>query len=121
MQIRVGDEVEVISGAYRKERGKVKEIRRAAGKVVVEGVNLGYKHVKPSQKNQKGGRLSFEMPMAISKVMLVCPSCNKASRTGVRLQESGAKEGFCKKCGSTVRVIAPAPAKAGTAGAASQS
>lgn len=108
MQIRVGDEVEVISGAYRKDRGKVKKVLRSAGRIVVEGVNLGFKHQKPNQKNQKGGRISFEMPLEISKVMLVCPSCNKASRTGCKVQEDGTKAGYCKKCGSVVRVIAPA-------------
>jgi large subunit ribosomal protein L24 len=111
MHIRVDDTVEVISGDDRGTRAKVLKVDRAAGKLVVEGVNRVYKHMRRSQKNPQGGRLSKEMPVQLSNVQLVCPSCGKASRTGARLRDDGTKERYCKKCGSGIGVLAP-PRKA---------
>ncbi|HEY1066990.1 MAG TPA: 50S ribosomal protein L24 [Pirellulales bacterium] len=107
MHIRVDDQVEVISGGYKGTRGKVKAIDREAGKVIVEGVALIWKHVKPTQRNPKGGRLSREMPIPLSKVLLVCPSCGKASRTGARYLDDGTKERFCKKCNASDKRLSP--------------
>jgi large subunit ribosomal protein L24 len=107
MHIRTGDTVEVISGADRGARAKVLKLDRVAGKVVVEGVARVFKHVRPSQKNPQGGRLSKEMPIALSNVMLVCGSCNAASRTGVRHLDDGGKERYCKKCGSGQGQVSP--------------
>jgi large subunit ribosomal protein L24 len=108
MHIRVDDMVEVITGGDRGTRAKVLTVDRTAGKLVVEGVNRVYKHMRRSQRNPQGGRLSKEMPIQISNVMLVCPSCGKASRTGARLRDDGVKERYCKKCGAGVGVLAPA-------------
>ncbi|NLY01041.1 MAG: 50S ribosomal protein L24 [Rhodopirellula sp.] len=110
MLIRVKDTVEVIAGDDRKARGKVLRVNRATGRVVVEGVNRVFKHVRRSQRNPQGGRLSREMPIALSKVALVCNACNKATRAGARFLEDGSKERFCKKCGAGNGQIAPAKA-----------
>lgn len=107
MHIRVGDTVEVISGNDRGERGKVLKVDRAAGKLVVEGRNRVLKHVRRSQKNPQGGRLSKEMPIQLSNVLLVCPQCNAAARTGARAAPDGGKERFCKKCGGGIGTLAP--------------
>ncbi|MBL9125865.1 MAG: 50S ribosomal protein L24 [Planctomycetaceae bacterium] len=107
MHIRVNDVVEVRSGDDRGTRAKVLTVDRTAGKLVVEGVNRVYKHVKRSQKNPQGGRLSKEMPVQISNVLLVCRSCGKATRTGARVANDGAKERFCKKCGASLGTLAP--------------
>ncbi len=88
-------------------RGKVLKVLRGEGKLVVEGANRVYKHVRRSQKNLQGGRLSMEMPISISNVMLVCPSCGKPSRTGARFRPDGTKDRFCKKCNAAIGVIAP--------------
>ena len=80
---------------------------RDEGKVVVEGVNRVYKHVRRSQKNPQGGRLSKEMPISISNVLLVCTACGKPTRTGARLPADGTKERYCKKCEAAIGVIAP--------------
>ncbi len=111
MHIRVDDLVEVRTGDDRGRtsptRAKVLVVDRVAGKLVVEGVNRVYKHVRRSQKNPQGGRLSKEMPIQISNVLLVCRSCGKATRTGARLTKDGTKERFCKKCGAGLGAIAP--------------
>jgi large subunit ribosomal protein L24 len=100
MWIKVGDTVEVQAGDDRGVRGKVKEIDHDARKVTVEGVNRVYKHVRKSQRNPQGGRLSMEMPVQQANVAVVCGKCGKPSRMGARLLSDGSKERYCKKCGS---------------------
>ena len=107
MRIRNGDLVKVIAGADRGVRAKVLRVDRAAGKAVVEGVNRVYKHVQRSQKHPQGGRLSKEMPVAISNLLLVCPACKAAARTGARTAADGSKQRYCKKCGAEVGQLAP--------------
>ncbi|MEY4177801.1 MAG: hypothetical protein RLY70_1375 [Planctomycetota bacterium] len=108
MHIRKDDQVEVVRGDDRKKRGKVLSIDRENGTLVVEGVGRVYKHVKRTQKNPQGGRLSKEMAVRIANVRLVCEKCNKATRTGVRYSQDGAKEVFCKTCDAVVRTMSPA-------------
>jgi large subunit ribosomal protein L24 len=110
MHIRVHDTVQVITGDDAPVRARVLKVDHEAGKLVVEGVNRVYKHVRRSQRNPQGGRLSKEMPIQISNVLLVCPSCGKPTRTGARFLDDGSKERFCKKCGSGMGQIAPAHA-----------
>lgn len=111
MRLRVDDTVEVIAGDDRGTRAKVLKVLPDAGKVVVEGVNRVYKHVRRSQRNPQGGRLSKEMPVQISNVLLVCRSCGVATRTGARYLNDGSKERYCKKCGAANGQIAPARPK----------
>ena len=114
MWIRVDDTVEVITGDDRGTRGKVLRVNRRSGKVVVEHVNRVYKHVRRSQKNPQGGRLSIEMPLPLSNVLLVCEKCGAAVRTGARFLDDGSKERFCKKCGAGNGQIAPPKARHAT-------
>jgi large subunit ribosomal protein L24 len=107
MLIRVNDTVKVISGEDRGTRGKVLRVDRTGGKLVVEGVNRVYKHVRRSQKNPQGGRLSMEMPIQASNVLLVCAKCGAATRLGARYLPDGAKERYCKKCGAGNGQVAP--------------
>jgi len=102
MRLRRDDIVEVISGDDRGERGKVLRVDRQAGKVIVEGVNRVYKHVRRTQRNPQGGRLSKEMPIQASNVALVCSSCGQATRVGARATGDGGKERFCRKCSASL-------------------
>jgi large subunit ribosomal protein L24 len=106
MHIRVDDMVEVIRGEDRL-RGKVLKVLRDEGKILVEGVNRVYRHIRRSQKNLQGGRLSMEMPISISNVLLICTSCGQPTRTGARFRPDGTKERYCKKCKAGIGVIAP--------------
>lgn len=107
MNIKVDDMVEVISGDDAGVRGKVLSVNGETGKVVVEGVNRVYKHVRRSQKNPQGGRLSKEMPIQISKVMVVCPQTNKPTRVGYRYLDDGTKERFAKCSGVSLGAVSP--------------
>lgn len=107
MLIRINDMVQVIAGDDSGQRGKVLSVDRAAGKIVVEGVNRVYKHLRRSQKNPQGGRLSKEMPIPCANVMLICPQTNKLTRVGVRYLPDGSKERYSKRSGASMGLIAP--------------
>ena len=111
MWIKANDTVRVISGEDRGTTAKVIRVNRKAGKLVVEGVNRVYKHVKRSQKNPQGGRLSKEMPVFASNVLLVCEACGAATRVGVRFLPDGTKERYCKKCGAGNGHVSPPKAQ----------
>jgi large subunit ribosomal protein L24 len=113
VHVRKDDMVQVIAGDDA-EKGKAHKVLRVlpdVGKVVVEGINKVYKHVKPSQRSPQGGRLSKEMPIDASNVLLFCPTCRRGVRVGRRYEANGAKVRFCKKCGANLGAISKARAK----------
>jgi large subunit ribosomal protein L24 len=113
MWLKVNDLVQVMHGDDKGVKAKVVRIDHESNKVVVEGVNRVYKHVRKSQRNPQGGRLSLEMPINISNVAIICPKCGKPSRMGSRFLDDGSKERFCKKCTfSTGDVTLPKPRRA---------
>jgi large subunit ribosomal protein L24 len=105
MHLRKDDVVEVIAGDDKGTRGKVLRVMRAKNKVVVEGVNRVYRHLKPSRRNPQGGRLSKEMPVDASNVALVDPVQNKPTRVGVRYAPDGSKELYAKRSGTRIRLL----------------
>ncbi len=110
MSIKKDDLVVVITGDDA-EPGRARRVLRVLteeGKIVVEGVNRVYKHLKPSQRNQQGGRLSKEMPINVSNVMIYCPTCKSGVRMGRRYGDDGHKERYCKKCGVSLGVLSKA-------------
>jgi large subunit ribosomal protein L24 len=111
MHIRKDDQVVVITGDDKgPEPRKVLRALPKEGKIVVEGVNRVYKHLKPSAKNQQGGRLSKEMPIDASNVMLYNPSIRRGVRVGYRYTDDGRKERYCKVTGESLGVLGPAKA-----------
>ena len=111
MFIRKDDTVAILAGDDKGKRGKVLRILREEGKVLVEGINKVYKHLKPSKRNPQGGRLSKEMPVAVSNVALIDPQTNTPTRVGIRFAADGTKELYAKKSGVTIRQIAKPNAK----------
>ena len=89
VHVKTGDTVMVISGD---DKGK-------KGKVIVEGVNMVSKHVKPRRMGEAGGILKAEGAMYASKVQIICPRCKKPTRIGHKLNEDGTKSRTCAKCG----------------------
>ena len=102
MRLKKGDRVKVISGKDAGKEGKVLRFLRDRDLLVIEGVNMVTKHVKPSQKNPRSGIVKQEAPIYASKVMLVCPSCGAATRVGRGYLENGNKVRMCKACGEIV-------------------
>ena len=101
MNVKKNDTVVVLSGKDKGKKGKVLEAMPASGKVIVEGVNVATCHVKPRKQGEEGGIIRREIPMYVSKVMLVCPKCGKATRVGHKTVD-GKNVRTCKKCGETI-------------------
>ena len=86
-RIRKGDTVQVISGAAAGRTGKVMAVYPDTQRLLVEGINRVYKHLKPNRRNAQGGRLSKEMPISASNVLLYCSTCRRGVRSGKRYDE----------------------------------
>ena len=102
LKIRKGDRVRVLTG---KDRGKEGEVMRSLpreGRVIVDGVNVARKSQRPTRTTQQGGIIDKDMPIQVSNVALVCPSCGKPTRVGFKVDASGGKVRVCKKCGGEI-------------------
>ena len=99
MNIRKDDKVVVISGKDKGKEGKVLSANPKAGKVIVEGVNVASKHMKPKKQGEQGGIIKMETPIYACKVMVVCPKCGKPTRVAHKLVD-GKSVRVCKKCGA---------------------
>ena len=99
MFIKKNDKVVVISGKDKGKEGKVLSASPKAGKVIVEGVNVASKHMKPKKQGEQGGIIKMETPIYACKVMVVCPKCGKPTRVAHKL-DGDKKVRVCKKCGA---------------------
>lgn len=90
-RIRKDDIVEVISGDHKGQRGKVLRVIPDKDRVVVEGVNMVYRHMRRTQKNPQGARVQREAPLHLSKVMPIDPRSNKPTRVRFQVERDGAK------------------------------
>jgi large subunit ribosomal protein L24 len=97
MKIKKGDKVKVIKGKDRGREGTVERALPKERKVVVSGLNIYKKAVRPRQQSQKGGIVEITKPLPVENVMLICPHCGKPTRVGYKV-EKGEKSRFCKKC-----------------------
>ncbi len=101
MKLKKGDTVLIISG---KDKGRTAKILKSLvkeGKILVEGINLKKKHIKPKKEGEKGQVLSIAAPLDASDVKFICPKCGKATRLGYRINNDK-KNRICKKCQSEV-------------------
>lgn len=101
MKIKKNDTVKILSGKDRGKKGRVLRVLPKEKKVVVEGINLVTKHVRPKREREKGQRIKMAVPMYISKLMLICPRCHKAIRVGYKVLSDKRKKRFCRKCKNT--------------------
>ena len=99
--------VYVLSGKSRGKKGKVLTVEPADRKVIVEGVNMITKHVKPkpNQGFKEDGIIHQEAPIYVDKVMLICKNCGKPTKVGKKLLDNGTKARVCKKCGEVIDII----------------
>ncbi|MGB9661589.1 MAG: 50S ribosomal protein L24 [Moorellaceae bacterium] len=102
IHVRKGDTVVVITGKDKGKRGKVLRVIPSERRVVVEGVNIVKRHMRPTPKLQQGGIIEKEAPLDSSNVMLVCTKCDKPTRVGRRILPDGTKVRVCKKCGEVI-------------------
>jgi len=107
MHIKKGDQVIVLSGNYRGQKGRVLKVFPAKQRIIVEGINFIHRHTRPTQKNPQGGIIEKEGPIHVSNAMLVCPKCNTPTRTQNVVMGGEAKDGqrkarVCKNCGEMI-------------------
>ena len=102
MKIKKGDTVQVLSGNDKGKTGEVLKVMPKQEKLVVKGINIRKKHIKPRKQGEEGGIISKEFPIHMSKVNVVCPKCGKAVRIGFKF-ENDSKVRVCKSCGVTIK------------------
>ena len=108
MKVKKGDVVQVLSGKDRGKQGRVLEARPSERRVIVENLNIVKRHTRPRPlKNpsrmgqaqmQPGGVIDKPAPLPVSKVMIVCPTCKRATRVGYRVKESKGGELRVRVC-----------------------
>lgn len=101
MKIKVKDKVLVTAGKYKGKVSTVMRIYKKTNRITVEKVNVRTKHIKKTP-TQAGQKIKYEAPFNISKVMLICPNCNKVTRVGYKILKEGKKFRICMKCHESV-------------------
>lgn len=104
MKIKKNDMVFVRAGKDRGKTGKILRVYPEDKRVVVEGINLIVKHVRARRSGERGQRMYLPGRMPVAKVQLVCSSCGKTTRVGVRRQDDARQKSqrMCKKCNAAV-------------------
>lgn len=101
--VRRNDNVLVITGKDRGKRGRVLKVLPETNRLIVEGVNMIKRHMKPNpNRNVQGGVVSREAALHASNVQIVCPECGKPTRIGRRILGDGRKVRICRKCEGVV-------------------
>ena len=101
-KVKLNDKVTIMKGKDKGKTGKVLQILPEMNKVVVEGINVMYKHIRSQKRGEKGQRVQFNGPVAISNLQVVCPKCAKAARLGIKVSENNQRTRFCKKCNEVI-------------------
>jgi large subunit ribosomal protein L24 len=99
-KVRKNDQVQITVGKDRGKSGRILKVDRDRGRVVIEGLNMVSKAVRPKSQNEKGGIIQVEAPLHVSNVMIMCRKCGP-TRVGYRLEGEN-KVRFCKKCGEAL-------------------
>lgn len=97
-KLKKGDMVIVNTGTEKGKKGQILSVLKKDEKVLVQGVNVRTKHVKPRKQGQESGIIKRECPIQISKVSFYCDKCEKGVKLGTKVAEDGTKTRFCKKC-----------------------
>lgn len=102
LKIKTGDRVRVIAGKEKNKEGKVIQVFPSVGRVVVEGMQVMKRHLRPSRRGEKGQVVSFSAPLSASNVMVVCSKCGKPTRVSMKTLDDGKHLRICKKCHEAV-------------------
>ncbi len=101
MKIIKNDQILIIAGKNKGKTGTVEKTFPKKKKIVIAGVNVIKKHLKPSKKNPQGGIVEFPAPIDVSNVKLICSKCGKPTRIGYEVLKDK-KERKCKRCKETI-------------------
>lgn len=98
MELREGDQVMVVSGKDKGRESRIAQVFPRKGKIIVESVAIAKRHTKPQGQTMQGGIVDKDMPIDVSNVMIMCPSCGP-TRIGHKVDADGHKRRICVKCG----------------------
>ncbi|MCK5162250.1 MAG: 50S ribosomal protein L24 [Desulfobacula sp.] len=98
IRLKKDDKVKVLTGKDKGKIGKVLKVVKKTNRVIVENINVVKVHQKPTQANPQGGIVEKTMPMNTSNLMIMCNSCVKPTRIGIKILEDGKRVRICKKC-----------------------
>src|SRR5437016_5610599 len=101
-KIKKNDNVLVLSGKDRGKQGQVRRVIPKESRAIVNGVNMVKKHRRPRTQQEVGGIIDMEAPLHLSNIALVCPSCGRPTRVGIKEYPDGKKSRFCKKCDADI-------------------
>lgn len=101
MRIKKGDTVQILSGNDKGKTGEVLEVIPKEDKIIVKGINIRKKHVKPRKQGEEGGIISIEASIPSGKANVVCSKCGKTTKIAYS-EEKGKKIRTCKKCGAKI-------------------
>eukprot|EP01155_Anaeramoeba_flamelloides_P018051 Anaeramoba_flamelloidesa569005_29.p12 GENE.a569005_29~~a569005_29.p12 ORF type:complete len:107 (+),score=12.90 a569005_29:3182-3502(+) len=102
IRIKKDDKVKVLTGKDKGKIGKVLKVVKKTNRIVVENINMVKVHQRPSQENPQGGIVEKAMSMDVSNLMLMCNSCVKPTRIGIKQLEDGKRVRVCKKCNQQI-------------------
>lgn len=101
LKVRRGDTVRVLRGRDRGKKGKILSVIPKENRVIVEGINMVHKHVRPRRTGESGQRVEAPAPITVANVQLVCPQCKQGTRVSIR-REGDTRERICKKCQAVI-------------------
>ncbi|MDY0096895.1 MAG: 50S ribosomal protein L24 [Candidatus Dojkabacteria bacterium] len=104
MKIKKGDTVKILYGKDSGKQGVVMATNPKSKKIVVDGINIFKKHVKGDGRTKTSEILTIVKPLDVSKVILICSSCGKPTRVGIK-REGDKVERVCKKCNKVIEII----------------
>ncbi len=108
VHVRKGDRVKVIRGNFAGQEGTILRVLPKENRVVIEGINLRKRHMRPTQENPEGGIVTFEAPIHASNVMLLDPTTDEPTRIRHHVDEDGTKERISARTGHAIPVPKPA-------------
>ncbi len=101
LKVKKGDVVKVIAGNDRGKRGEVMKVLLEGERLIVKGVNIITRHQRPTARQREGGIIEREGTIHVSNVLVICPSCDRPTRVGFKISETGEKMRACKQCQET--------------------
>lgn len=102
MKLKKNDIVKVLSGKDKGKSGKITQVFPEENKVVVEGINIHYKNLRPKKQGEKGQRIEYSAPFSAAKLIFSCPKCGRISRLGIKVLDNKERVRCCKKCQEVV-------------------
>ncbi len=102
IRIKKDDKVKVLTGKDKGKIGKVLKVVKKTNRAVVENINVVKVHQRPTQANPQGGIIDKAMPIELSNLMIMCNSCVKPTRIGIKQLEDGKRVRICKKCNEQI-------------------